>query len=272
MSSRKRQKRIKQEREDFRTKEYECYKKSTKTECEEEERCLWDNSWWNLLFKNKCKSRLFHDLKIHYPAKPKDYQKIIDTLKVLERKKSLTNKEQVDLNILQEFRDDYILFDTTTKNQAMHIYILEKLYENETDLKKKREIMKDINELRKTALQYIKETLMQKEVLYALFASALIAYYGPMTVLDMTKEILGFIKNTFSIYSIEEMKQIADIHIQKNQSAIQLSNASTAYIHAAKGFADSTGIGLLTTALAGWINPTTTIPIVTTNVTGNVVN
>ena len=259
---------------------------STKTECAKEERCLWDDSWWNVLFKNKCKSRLFHDLKINYPAKAKDYQKIVDTLMVLEGKKNLTAKEQIDLNILQEFRDDYVLFDTTTKKQAMNIYILEKLYESETDLKKKREIMKEINELRKTALQYIKETLLQKEVLYVVLASALFYYIGPMTVVNMSKEIFNFIKNTFGPYTIEELQQIANIQHSKDLSTIAVTNAKTAgknattagknattyQIHAAKGFVDATGIGLLLTALSGLINPVTTVPIVATNVSGNVVN
>jgi len=262
MSSRKRQKRIKKEQEDLRTKEYECYNINTKTECAKEERCLWDDSWWNVLFKNKCKSRLFHDLKIHYPAKPKDYQKIVDTLKVLEGKKNLTAKEQVDLNILQEFRDDYVLFDAITKNQVMEIYILEKLYENETDLAKKREIMKEIKKLRKTALQYIKETLLQKEVLYVLFASALIAYFGPMTVVEMSKEIFNFIKDAFGIYSIKEMEQIANIHIQKNQSAIDLANALTAGTIAQKDLVKETGIGIALKAFSGWLNPVVTVPLV----------
>ena len=290
MSSRKtRQRKVKldpEKQQQLRTKEYECYKMSTKTECAKEERCLWDDSWWNVLFKNKCKSRLFHDLKINYPAKAKDYQKIVDTLMVLEGKKNLTAKEQIDLNILQEFRDDYVLFDTTTKKQAMNIYILEKLYESETDLKKKREIMKEINELRKTALQYIKETLLQKEVLYVVLASALFYYIGPMTVVNMSKEIFNFIKNTFGPYTIEELQQIANIQHSKDLSTIAVTNAKTAgknattagknattyQIHAAKGFVDATGIGLLLTALSGLINPVTTVPIVATNVSGNVVN
>lgn len=276
MSSRKtRQRKVKPdpEKQLLRTKEYECYKMSTKTECAKEERCLWDDSWWNVLFKNKCKSRLFHDLKINYPAKPKDYQKIVDTLKVLERKKNLTAKEQVDLNILQEFRDDYVLFDAITKNQVMEIYILEKLYEDTTDLEKKREIMKEIKKLRKTALQYIKETLLQKEVLYALFASALIAYFGPMTVLDMSKKIfssgLGFIKDAFGIYSIEELKQIADMHIQKNRSAIELVNATTAGTNATKGLVDATGIGYVLKVFSGLVNPVVTLPLVAAESTGN---
>ena len=286
MSSRKRQrKKIKQEEpsrkskikqekpQDFRTKEYECYKISTKKDCEEEESCMWDNSWWNVLFKNKCKSRLFHDLKINYPAKAKDYQKIVDTLKVLEGKKTpLTKKEQMDLSILQEFRDDYVLFDANTKNQAMNIYILEKLYESETDLAKKREIMKEIKKLRKTALQYIKETLLQKEVLYALFASALIAYFGPMTVVNMSKEIfssgLGFIKDALGIYSIEEQNQILKMYIQKNQSAIDLVNATTAGTNATAGLVDATGIGYVLKVFSGWVNPTVTLPLVAAESTG----
>ena len=277
MSSRKtRQRKVKldpEKQQQLRTKEYECYKMSTKTECAKEERCLWDDSWWNVLFKNKCKSRLFHDLKINYPAKAKDYQKIVDTLMVLEGKKTpLTKKEQMDLSILQEFRDDYVLFDANTKNQAMNIYILEKSYENETDLAKKREIMKEIKKLRKTALQYIKETLLQKEVLYALFASALIAYFGPMTVVDMSKEIfssgLGFIKDALGIYSIEEQNQILKMYIQKNQSAIDLINATTAGRNATAGLVDATGIGYVLKVFSGWVNPTVTLPLVAAESTG----
>jgi hypothetical protein len=93
-----------------------------------------------------------------------------------------------------------------------------------------------------------------------------------MTVLEMSKEIFQFIKDAFSIYTIEEKQQLADIQILKNQSAIDLAKETTSQLYAAKKFVDSTGLGYLTTAFSGWVNPLTTIPLVASNVMGEVGN
>lgn len=165
---------------EMRSRDYECYKISDKNLCDNNSRCLWENTWTNMFTRNKCKSKLFHSLKISYPAKPTDFKKIIESLEMLEAKSErmkLTKNEEIDLRILQEFRDDYVLFDAEVKSSVLHKMNLQRLYDVEKNSKKKQEIKKELDELNKTTMGRIKDFLTRRDVLM-FFMASLMAVVG----------------------------------------------------------------------------------------------
>jgi hypothetical protein len=240
-----------------RRKEYDCYKITDRTSCESSERCLWDNSWSNFFsFRNKCKSRLFHDLKINYPAKPKDYKKILDTLLILENKKVLNRKEQIDLEILQEFRDDYILFDREIRRKTEEIVVLEMILDQEKDVKMRKIIMAEIKDLKKTRFDYIKDIILSKEMLYFLFSSALLYLVTTQISLNMNGIADGIVKFYQDITSIGDTSAFkrAEATVITNESLRKVYQDELPTITAKTELVEATGLGQAVKSLAH-LNP-----------------
>ena len=252
-----------EEEGDHRSRDYECYKMSDKDLCDSNTRCLWDNSWTNIFTRNKCKSKLFHSLKISYPAKPTDFKKIIESLAMLEaksEKKKLTKSEEIDLRILQEFRDDYVLFDNEVKSSVMHKMNLQKLYDVEKDYKKKQLIKKELDELNKTTMGRIGDFLKTKEVLMFFMVSlaGLLTWYGigafGKVILDQYERYAMVNDTSHTTQSSNNLNMLRE---QVNQSRVnvQLSQAQTDQAYAQTGYVNAqTG---LKNAETGYVNAQT---------------
>jgi len=104
------------------------------------------------------------------------------------------------LVILQEFRDDYVLFDTEVKQSVLHKMNLQRLFEVEKNLKKKQEIKKELDELNKTTMGRIKDFLTRREVLM-FFMLSLLAVASIFLAKFGLKEIGGTILDQYQQYA-----------------------------------------------------------------------
>jgi len=208
-----------------RSREYKCFKIQNKNDCDKIDRCHWDDNWSIFsMFKNKCKSRLFHELKINYPVKETDFDKIRKRLYDLELKsetKELTNKEKQDLEVLLAFKDDFVTFDFNIRKKAEFLVDLKREYEIEKDRNKKEELFKKIKLEEQTTLQWIIEKLKTKEFIYFVFGVLMLATLGltAVKILDYYERAVEINKNADSTY--------ADNTVRKNESEVKKNESNT---------------------------------------------
>lgn len=152
----------------------------------------------------------------------------------------MTKSEEIDLRILQEFRDDYVLFDNEVKSSVMHKMNLQKLYDVEKDYKKKQLIKKELDELNKTTMGRIGDFLKTKEVLMFFMVSlaGLLTWYGigafGKVILDQY-ERYATVNDTSHTTQSSNNYNIIKAQTEQSRENVNLSRAQTDYVNAQTG-------------------------------------
>jgi len=249
-----------------RSKEYECFKIKSKDDCEQMERCHWDdNRWWYFFKKSQCKSRLFHDLNLNYPLQSTDYKTIVDRLFELESKEEsrLTKKERIDLEVLQVFRNDYVVFDRMLREKVKYLYELKTALRTETDLTKKEKLIQLISEKEQTTIEWLLQVLKTKEFLRVFFGSVFLLstlYFTPLIadkILTIYERFVSINVNADQNYKESDVK----LHLAKANEYLaegEKYRKQGESWEVPRKLAEELNVGTGILALSAWVAPATT--------------